>query len=57
MPYTRRQVKKLLSSGSPLSGKQKAKMKRELHANPEMGHMKKGYKKSKNALYDRWRNA
>jgi len=42
VPWTRKQVKKLLSSGSPLSKKQKAKMKRELHANPEMGHKKKG---------------
>ena len=42
MPWTRKQVKKLLSSGSPLSAKQKAKMKRELHANPEMGHKRKG---------------
>jgi len=45
MPWTRKQVKKLLSSGSPLTSKEKAKMKRELHANPQMGHMKKGYKK------------
>jgi len=42
MPWTRKQVKKLLSSGSPLSSAQKAKMKRELHANPSMGHKKKG---------------
>jgi hypothetical protein len=41
-PWTRKQVKKLLSKGSPLTGKQKAKMKAELHANPEMGHKKKG---------------
>lgn len=44
MPYTRRQTRYLLLDGSPLSGKQKAKIKRELHANPEMGHMKKGAK-------------
>lgn len=42
MPWTRRQVKKLLSKGSPLSAKQQAKMKRELHENPAMGHAKKG---------------
>lgn len=42
MPYTRRQVKYLLSSGSPLSGAQKDKMKNELHADPAMGHAKKG---------------
>jgi hypothetical protein len=42
MPWTRRQVKKLLSSGSPLTGAQQDKMKAELHANPAMGHKKKG---------------
>jgi hypothetical protein len=42
MPWTRRQVKYLLSSGSPLSGTQKDKMKTELHADPAMGHKKKG---------------
>ena len=46
MPWTRKQVKYLLSDKvSPLSAEQKAKMKRELHANPSMGHMKKGSKK------------
>ena len=45
MPWTRRQVKYLLSKGSPLSGGQKTKMKGELHANPGMGHMKRGYSK------------
>lgn len=35
------------SSGSPLSGKQKTKMKGELHSNPAMGHMKKGFHKMK----------
>ncbi len=44
MPWTRRQVKKLLSSGSPLTGAQQDKMKRELHANPAMGHARKGSK-------------
>lgn len=47
MPYTRRQVKFLFSSGSPLSEGQKEKMHRELHANPEMGHMRKGYHKGR----------
>ena len=42
MPWTRREVKFLLSKGSPLSGAQKQKMKDELHANPRMGHAKKG---------------
>jgi len=42
MPWTRKQVKYLLSSGSPLSGEQKTKMKAELHADPAMGHKKKG---------------
>ena len=46
MPWTRKQVKYLLSKGSPLSGGQKAKMKGELHSNPAMGHMRKGYRKS-----------
>lgn len=44
MPWTRRQVRKLLSSGSPLDEEQKDKMKAELHANPAMGHAKKGSK-------------
>lgn len=42
MPWTRKQVKKLLSKGSPLSGAQQGKMKSELHADPSMGHAKKG---------------
>jgi hypothetical protein len=42
MPWTRQQVKYLLSSGSPLTGVQKTKMKNELHADPSMGHKKKG---------------
>ena len=44
MPWTRKQVKYLLSNGSPLSGQQKTKMVGELHANPAMGHEKKGSK-------------
>lgn len=42
MPWTRKQVKYLMSSGSPLSKGQKSKMVGELHANPSMGHKKKG---------------
>jgi hypothetical protein len=42
MPWTRKQVKLLLSKYSPLSGAQKDKMHAELHANPAMGHAKKG---------------
>ena len=42
MPWTRKQVKYLLLSGSPLTAGQKDKMKGELHANPAMGHEKKG---------------
>jgi len=42
VPYTRKQVKYLLSSGSPLSSTQKTKMKTELHAEPSLGHSKKG---------------
>ena len=44
MPWTRRQVKYLLSSGSPLSTGQKAKMVSELHQQPSLGHKKKGSK-------------
>lgn len=42
MPWTRQQVKFLMSAGSPLSEAQKEKDKAELHANPAMGHMRKG---------------
>lgn len=42
MPWTRKQVRYLLSKGSPLTDQQQTKMKGELHANPAMGHMKKG---------------
>lgn len=44
MPWTRKQTKYLLSSGSPLSSQQKGKMKTELHQDPSMGHKKKGSK-------------
>ena len=42
MLWRPKQVKYLLSKRSPLSSKQEAKMKRELHANPKMGHKRKG---------------
>jgi hypothetical protein len=45
MPWTRRQVRYLLSSGSPLNPAQKTKMKGELHRNPSIGHMRKGFSK------------
>jgi hypothetical protein len=47
MPWTRKQVRFLESSGSPLTGAQKNKMNAELQANPSMGHMKKGFSKLK----------
>lgn len=36
-----------MSKGSPLDEKEKEKMMSELHANPSMGHMRKGSKKMK----------
>lgn len=42
MPWTRRQVKYLLSKVSPLSSGQKSKMVGELHENPSLGHARKG---------------
>jgi hypothetical protein len=42
MPWTRKQVKLLLSKYSPLDSAQKTKMHAELHADPKMGHAKKG---------------
>jgi hypothetical protein len=44
MPWTRKQVKKLLSKGSPLTKGQQNKMKQELHEDPSLGHAKKGSK-------------
>ena len=43
-PWTRKQVKYLLSKGTPLTDEQREKMKAELHQNPKMGHAKKGSK-------------
>ena len=37
-------MKLLLSKASPLKPDQQRKMKQELHANPAMGHAKKGSK-------------
>jgi hypothetical protein len=42
MPWTERQVRYLESSGSPLTAAQKNKMNAELHADPSLGHKKKG---------------
>jgi len=50
MPWTPRQKRYLLSSGSPLSGTQRQKMLGELHANPQMGHAKKGSSVLKKAV-------
>lgn len=47
MPYTRRQVKYLLSEASPLSEQKKASIKAELHKNPKLGHARKGGKAMK----------
>jgi hypothetical protein len=53
MPWTRKQVRYLLSKGSPLTGGEKAKMKRELHDDPSLGHKSKGY--SKNRIIEKLR--
>ena len=42
MPWTRRQVRYLESSVSPLTEAQKDKMNTELHSDPSLGHKKKG---------------
>lgn len=55
MPWTRRQVRFLLSNGSPLSGDQKTKIVGELHADPAMGHEKKGSKALSRATAQRIR--
>ena len=47
MPWTRQEVKFLLSKGSPLTPEQRKKMLDELHADPETGHEKKGSKEMK----------
>lgn len=50
MPWTRKAVKLLLSKGSPLSPEQKGKMHSELHANPALGHKRKGSKSMRRRL-------
>jgi len=47
MPYTRKEVRYLFSSGSPLTPAQKKLMQAELHLNPKLGHQKKGSKAMK----------
>jgi hypothetical protein len=42
VPYTRSQVRLLLSKASPLTSAQQAKMKAELHSDPKLGHARKG---------------
>jgi len=39
MPWTNKQFRFLMSSGSPLTDVQKTKDKNEAHANPSMIHM------------------
>jgi hypothetical protein len=59
MPWTPRQTRYLLSSGSPLAAVQKEKMKGELHANPRLAHAKKGSSalKKKSRMADRFAEA
>ena len=53
MPWTRRQVRYLESSGSPLTASQKDKMNAELHADPSLGHNKKGSSAMQKAPFHR----
>jgi len=55
MPWTRKQVKLFFSKGSPLNSQQQAKFEAELHANPGMGHARKGSKALSRAAADRIR--
>jgi hypothetical protein len=55
MPYTRKQVKYLLSNGSPLTADQKTKMLGELHADPSLGHAQKKTPDSEGHTYN-WRS-
>lgn len=50
MPWTRQQVKYLLSKVSPLDPSEKTKMKGELHAEPSLGHAQKGSSALKKGL-------
>lgn len=45
MPWTPRQVRYLMSKASPLTGEQQASMGAELHADPSLGHKRKGVSK------------
>lgn len=48
MPWTRQQVKFLLDKKvSPLTRSERTKMVAELHADPKMGHARKGSKELK----------
>jgi hypothetical protein len=47
VPYTPKQVRFLLSSGSPLSAVQKESMKTELHSMPYLAHARKGSREMK----------
>lgn len=42
MPWTPKQVKKLLGDKSPLTPEQKQKMQAELDKDPSLGHARKG---------------
>lgn len=55
MPWTRKQVKLLLSKASPLTDEQQASMKAELHADPSLGHAQKKPKAEKTSHHYDWR--
>lgn len=46
-PWTRAQIRLMLSKYSPVDEAEQAKIKRELHENPALGHAKKGSKELK----------
>ena len=52
MPWTPKQTRYLLSSGSPLTSGQKAKMKAELHADPSLAHAHKKMAGYRGATHD-----
>ena len=47
MPWTRKQIKLLLSKYSPVDSADQDKIKAELHENPALGHAKKGSEEMK----------
>ena len=47
MPWTPKATRFLLSKVSPLKPAQKAKMEKELHADPSLAHAKKGTPRGK----------